>query len=71
MSIVIRYKGRIFKIEKGPFEPSERAADRAWYVVKQLDAGGVVHEVVSDSHKWCNDKYLGMQYAIRYAPTPK
>lgn len=58
---VIRYRGRLYRIAKAPFEPEERAADRAWWIAKS-GAVGITPEIVSQSHKWANEKYFGMKY---------
>lgn len=70
----LRYKGRMYRVPAAPFEPQERLADRAWFVAKTVgDAtataprggrsgsdGGA--EILSESHRWANEKYFKMVY---------
>jgi hypothetical protein len=60
--MIVRYKGRIYRIVKGQFEISEHAGDRAWFAVKAMDGGMSAEAAISASHKWCNEKHLGMVY---------
>jgi hypothetical protein len=55
MYTVIRHNGRLYKVVHAPFETSDRAADRAWWMAKN---GGNA----SESHKWCYEKYFGIKY---------
>lgn len=60
----IRYKGKMYVIRKGPHETDERACDRAWFVAKQEPTNNDELAVaIDESHKWCNEKYLGMKYS--------
>lgn len=61
---LIRARGYIYRVEKGPFESNERTMDRGWYIVQQnpknMDEFAVAEAM---SHRWVNEKYWGMKYA--------
>lgn len=71
----LRYKGRVYRVPAAPFEPQERLADRAWFVAKKVGdtpppaaerrsggGGGGGAEILSESHRWANEKYFKMAY---------
>ena len=60
--VIIRYKGRIHKIRKAPYESDEYATLRAWYIVKELPDSMTMIEKESRSQIWINIKYFGMIY---------
>lgn len=60
----IRHKGKMYNIQKGVCETDERACDRAWFIAKRQPASKEEFIAVQDeSHRWCNEKYLGMKYS--------
>jgi hypothetical protein len=63
--VVVRSHGKLFKIQKAPFETEERAYDRAWYIAKELRSHqGSWEEKDCLSHIWANQTYLGMAYSF-------
>lgn len=65
----IRYKGKMYNVRKGVQETDDKACDRAWYIAKREPATKEEFTVVHDeSHKWCNEKYLGMKYSETTKP---
>lgn len=58
--ITVRYNGRLWEIEKGPYETEERAYDRAWWIMKRN--APLTPELIAESFKWANHKYFGMEY---------
>lgn len=58
--VIVRYNGRLWEIEKGPYETEERAYDRAWWLVKRQEP--ITPELIAESFKWANTKYFGMKY---------
>ena len=45
--ITIYYCGKIYKVEKEPFETNENAYKRAWYIVKNYDKIENITELIS------------------------
>lgn len=67
--VVVRYAGRLWEIEKAPYETEERAHDRAWWIAKNAGTGKVTPELIAESFKWVNIKYFGMKYKdVRDSP---
>lgn len=60
--VVVRYHGKMYHIAKGALETDEKSMDRAWYVAKKEPSKKEFVETMDESHKWCNEKYLGMKY---------
>lgn len=56
---IVKMKGRIFKLDKMPFETDERLQERTWFCAKE---GTIDVATVSRSHKWVNEKYFNMKY---------
>jgi hypothetical protein len=59
---VVKYGGCIHKVRKNPQEISEKATDRAWYIVKQLPDLMSNEEKECRSQMWANVKYFDMKY---------
>jgi hypothetical protein len=62
--VVLRHRGRIYRVEKLPFESQEQAMDRTWYIATRLatDAEAKYESVCFDSLKWVYTKYLQVSY---------
>lgn len=60
--VLIRYSGKIYKVEKAPFENEERANDRAWYIAMYTPSNMHWQERVSRSHIWAYKKYDNMEF---------
>lgn len=71
--VMIRYKGRIYRVEKQPFENNHLAHERAWYIVTrwavvakgqqgQAKITADYERLVAESCRYINEKYLGMRY---------
>ena len=64
--VSIKYAGKLFKINKAPYETEENAYDRAWYIAKNLmtsennDKSWIEKDGLS--HIWANEKYFHMKY---------
>jgi hypothetical protein len=64
--VVLKHRGRIYRVEKLPFESQEQAMDRAWYIATRLatdaKAEANYENVCFDSLKWVYTKYLHVSY---------
>lgn len=62
--VVLKHRGRIYRVEKLPMESQEQAMDRAWYIATRLatDAEAKYEDVCFDSFKWVYTKYLQVSY---------
>lgn len=60
-SSTVRFQGRIWRVQKQPFETEEQARDRAWYITKlPIDMSSLCKE--NESRVWANQKYYQMKY---------
>jgi hypothetical protein len=62
--VIIRNQGKIFRIERSPFETHERTMDRGWFIVdRNPQTAAELAQAEAESHRWANEKYCGMKYA--------
>lgn len=63
---MIRYNGKVWRVQKQPFESDEQAKDRVWYVVKNMheetDNAANMRKWECLSRMWSNEKYYAMKY---------
>lgn len=59
MLAIVKYKGRIFRVPKQPFETQEQAMDRAWYIATHYDPNIPYPQQENQSLQWMYEKYLG------------
>lgn len=61
----IKYNGKIYRIEKLPFETQEQVMDRLWYIVKNLQSDSIEEykSVLTDSIQQIYEKYLKVKYS--------
>jgi hypothetical protein len=57
--VIVKYKGRIFRVTKQPFETQEQAMDRAWYMATHYDASVPLPQQENSALQWMYEKYLG------------
>ena len=67
---IVRYQGIIYRVPRTPYEPEERAQDRAWYIAKKIHhwhngkPDDIEYEaILNESHIVMNKKYFGMEYS--------
>mgnify|MGYP003336999588 CR=1 FL=1 len=61
--IIIKYNGHLYKFRKAPQETNDKAYDRGWYIIKELNDLNLTYiEKESLSHIWANNKYYNMHY---------
>lgn len=56
---VVRMNGKLYKVDKVPYETDERLQERAWFCARK---NSVDDATITDSHIWINQKYFGMKY---------
>jgi len=59
---VLKYNGKIYRVQRQPFETEEQVIDRLWYIVKHENVESKFEEVVSNSLKWMYEKYYKVKY---------
>lgn len=56
---ILRHNGKLYRIQKQPFETEEQAMDRLWYIVNNE---GDVSKVILQSLQWMYEKYYKVKY---------
>lgn len=62
MFVVVRHKGRLYRVPRIPFESDEQAMDRAWYIALHCEDPNKLLQVESEAGRWIYEKYYGMKY---------
>lgn len=66
--VIVYHNGKLFRIERIPFETDEQAYDRAWYVALHANESNQLNksfkQQLSEASRWVNEKYLGMKYRV-------
>ena len=65
MFSTVRYRGKIWRVQKQMYESEEQAKDRAWFIAKELPESMDPIEKESRSRMWANEKYFGMKYETK------
>lgn len=61
---VLRYRGKMYRIEKLPYETQEQVMDRLWYIIKHMDTDHLTYEdAYHRSLQWVYEKYLKVKYS--------
>lgn len=61
--VILRSHGKIYRIERSPFESHERTMDRGWFIIdKNPVSAEDFARAEAESHRWANEKYCGMKY---------
>ena len=55
----IKYKGKIFRVTKQPFETHEQHLDRAWYMALHYTPTLSYSQLEDQALQWMYEKYLG------------
>lgn len=66
----IKYKGKIYRIQKLPYEPLEQVMDRGWFIINKInndnnddnDDNNDYDSVYAESLKWIHEKYIKVKY---------
>ena len=61
----IKYNGKIYRIEKLPYETNEQVMDRGWYIINKLNSNQEQLDydtIYADSLKWIHEKYIKVKY---------
>ena len=58
---ILRYKGRIYRIEKQPFETHEQLMDSTWYIAKHMNSTNY-KKIFLESLQWMYEKYFKVKY---------
>ena len=61
---ILKYGGKMYRVEKQPFESNEQVMDRAWYIAKKMETEKTLtyESACSESLKWLYSKYLKVAY---------
>jgi hypothetical protein len=62
MFVLIRNKGRLYRIPRIPYESDEEAMDRAWYIALHCTDVNNLTQVESQASRVVYEKYYGMKY---------
>lgn len=55
--MLLKTKGKFYRVPRAPYETDEQAMDRVWYIAKQEGPMNI-----AESLKWSYEKYLKVKY---------